>query len=160
MDSVASGQSVNPGAQRRRGLRAAGFVFTALSAASLVISCGKQAESPGEAASAATGAKSEFRSLIGRWQRTDSNYAIEVKSIDANGKTEAAYFNPRPINVARAEAFREGDSVKLTIELRDAGYPGCIYKLTFDKAKDQLVGTYFQAAMNETYEIAFARTKE
>ena len=162
MNTASPNPPVNHRPYRRRALRAASLTVVALSAAIFILSCGQQAESPSGAAptSSATDGKSEYHALVGRWQRTDSEYVIEVKSIAANGKAEAAYFNPRPINVARAEASREGGSVRLTVELRDAGYPGCIYKLTLDKAKDQLTGTYFQAAMNETYEITFVRLKE
>jgi len=122
----------------------------------LSLSCGKQTEP----SSSATDTKAGFQPLAGRWQRIDGDYMIEVKGVDANGKAEVAYFNPRPINVARAEASGDGGNMRLTIELRDTGYPGCIYKLALDKAKDQLVGTYFQAAQDTTYEIAFVRVKE
>ena len=156
-------QSASQSLLRRDGVRAAGLAAAVLGAMILLISCGQQTETPSGASSvssSATDTKAGSQPLVGRWQRTDGDYLIEVKSIDGNGKAEVAYFNPRPINVARAEASREGDGVRLTIELRDAGYPGCIYKLALDKAKDQLVGTYFQAAQNETYEIAFVRVKE
>ena len=36
----------------------------------------------------------------------------------------AAYFNPRPINLSRAEAALEGTTIKVCIELRDTNYPG------------------------------------
>ena len=45
------------------------------------------------------------------------------------------------------------------MELRDSGYPGCLYKLTFDKSARTLAGTYFQAAQNETYEVTFEKAK-
>ncbi|MCX7827134.1 MAG: hypothetical protein N2689_16515, partial [Verrucomicrobiae bacterium] len=129
--------------------------LTAVVCATILLSCGQQAQSPpARPASSATVTKAAYQPLVGRWQRTDGDYMIEVRGIEASGRAEVAYFNPRPINVARAEASGEGGNMRLTIELRDAGYPGCIYKLAFDKAKDQLVGTYFQAAQNETYDIA------
>ena len=43
--------------------------------------------------------------LPGRWQRTDAEYAIEIRLITEDGLAEARYFNPfnqRAINVARA----------------------------------------------------------
>jgi hypothetical protein len=128
----------------------------------LVISCGKPADSPQTAAPASVPAvvsASDYQSLIGRWARTDGDYMIEIKSITADGKAEAGYFNPRPINVARAEASREGDGLRLFLELRDSGYPGCLYKLTFDKVASRLTGTYFQAAQNQTYEVMFEKMK-
>src|SRR5262245_38211615 len=41
--------------------------------------------------------------LVGRWQRPDGGYVIEIRNVATNGKLDAGYFNPRPINVARAE---------------------------------------------------------
>ena len=128
--------------------------------AALVVSCGQPTEQPREAASApAAATASDYQPLIGRWARTDGDYMIEIKSITADGKAEAGYFNPRPINVARAEASREGGVLRLFMELRDSGYPGCLYKLTFDKAASRLTGTYFQAAQNETYEVVFEKAQ-
>jgi uncharacterized protein (DUF2147 family) len=134
----------------------------ALTATILVLSCGQPAESPREttdstAPAAATPA--DYQPLVGRWARTDGDYAIEIRRINAGGKTDVAYFNPRPINVARAEASRDGGVLRLFVELRDAGYPGCLYKLTFDKSAGTLSGTYFQAAQNETYQVTFEKAK-
>lgn len=126
----------------------------------LIISCGQPADPPREATSApAATTAADYQPLVGRWARTDGDYMIEIKSITADGKAEAGYFNPRPINVARAEASREGNGLKLFLELRDSGYPGCLYKLTFDKAASRLTGTYFQAAQNQTYEVMFEKMK-
>ena len=134
-----------------------------LTAMALVVSCGKPADSPqtaGAPASApAAATASDYQPLVGRWARTDGDYMIEIKNITADGKAEAGYFNPRPINVARAEASRDGGVLRLFMELRDSGYPGCLYKLTFDKAASRLTGTYFQAAQNETYEVMFEKMK-
>ena len=99
----------------------------------------------------------EFLPLTGKWGRTDGDYLMEIKGVDAEGKLTAGYFNPNPIHIAQARAFREGESVKVIIELRDTGYPGCIYNMTYDRGSDQLVGTYFQAALGETFQIAFMR---
>jgi len=84
---------------------------------------------------------------------------IEIKSVTADGKVDAAYLNPRPINVARAEASRESGGLRLFMELRDSGYPGCLYKLTLDKSARALTGTYFQAAQNETYPVTFEKAQ-
>lgn len=97
-------------------------------------------------------------SLKGRWMREDG-YVIEVKAVDASGKIEAAYFNPRSIHVARALASRNGQAIGLFMELRDEGYPGCTYTLTYDSSRDELGGEYYQAAMNETFPVRFSRMK-
>ena len=41
----------------------------------------------------------DFQPLMGRWQRTDAGYVIEISRIDAGGNIAAGNFNPRPINV-------------------------------------------------------------
>jgi hypothetical protein len=98
-----------------------------------------------------------FRAIKGRWLRPDGDYVLEVKSIDADGKVQATYANPNPIHISEAKASREGSTVKLFVELRDSGYPGCTYTLTYDPQNDILRGVYFQAAMQEKFEVGFER---
>lgn len=98
-----------------------------------------------------------FQKLQGRWQRTDGGYIIDIRSVDAAGKMSAAYYNPRPINVSKAEASLDDGLVKLVLELRDVNYPGSIYTLTYDTAADRLTGSYFQAVEGATFEVSFAR---
>jgi uncharacterized protein (DUF2147 family) len=109
--------------------------------------------------SQAGGTLAAFQKLEGRWQRDDGGYIIDISRVDAGGKLTAAYLNPRPINVAKAEASMLGQTVRVYIELRDVNYPGSTYQLTYDPADDRLKGSYFQAALQETYEVAFARLK-
>jgi hypothetical protein len=104
-------------------------------------------------------AKTEFESLKGRWVRPDGGYIVAVREIDASGKMVASYFNPRSINVSRAEASRDGTSLKVFIELRDRNYPGATYNLTYDPGSDQLRGVYFQPALNQSFDVAFVRIK-
>jgi hypothetical protein len=101
----------------------------------------------------------EFTRLLGRWERPDGGYVLEFKSVDAAGKFEAAYYNPSPIHVEQARAETDGSTLKLLVLLRDVNYPGCLYRLTYDAKADQLFGTYFQATMGETYDVAFGRLK-
>lgn len=100
-----------------------------------------------------------YQTLQGRWQRGDGGYIIDVRSVDAAGKMTAAYLNPRPINVAKAEASMVGETLRVFIELRDVNYPGSTYQLTYEPAADRLTGTYYQAALRESYDVAFARMK-
>ena len=104
-------------------------------------------------------ARNEYEIFKGRWQRGDGDYLIEIRDVDAGGMMEAGYFNPSPIKVSQARAYAEGGAQKIFVELRDVNYPGCTYKLTYDAKKDQLLGQYYQASMQETYEVAFARVK-
>ncbi len=101
--------------------------------------------------------KPAFGKLIGRWQRPDGGYIIEVRSVEPGGRMNAAYFNPRPINVAKAEASQSGRMVSVFIELRDVNYPGSIYNLTYDPVDDCLRGIYFQAALGQTFDVYFVR---
>jgi hypothetical protein len=94
--------------------------------------------------------------LEGRWLRTDGDYIIEVVELDAQGNLRAAYYNPRPINVSKAEAYLE-QPIRLFIELKDAGYDGSNYNLTYDVSQDVLRGTYFQATYGQTYQVVFVR---
>jgi hypothetical protein len=115
----------------------------------------------GDVASRADSAVSpqDFRHLIGRWVRTDGGYVIEIRNIDARGNVDAGYYNPRAINVSRANASKLGADSKVFIELRDTGYPGSTYTLIYDTDKDLLPGVYYQAAQGQKYNVVFLRMK-
>jgi hypothetical protein len=98
-----------------------------------------------------------FARLNGRWLRPDGGYVLEIRGAGAGGAIDVAYRNPQPINVARAEATRAESTVKVFIELRAPGYPGSTYTLTYDAQRDQLQGTYFQAALGQSFAVAFVR---
>jgi hypothetical protein len=100
-----------------------------------------------------------FQVLKGRWQRPDGGYVLEIKNIDQRGGLEAAYFNPKPIHVAKSVAARDGNTSKVFIELRDVSYPGSTYNLTYDPKADQLKGVYWQAALNQSFDVVFDRLK-
>lgn len=112
------------------------------------------AANPGAAAS-----NPQFQKLMGRWQRPDGGYVLAINSIAADGRIEAAYYNPKSIHVAKAEASRDGGTVKVFIELRDVNYPGSTYTLTYDPASDQLNGIYYQAVEKQRFPVAFVRLK-
>jgi hypothetical protein len=117
-----------------------------------------QAASPATQPAAPTAeTKPDFSKLKGRWLRPDGGYVVEVKAVEEDGRMDAAYFNPRPIHVARAEASRDGAGIKVFIELRDVNYPGSTYTLTYDPAGDRLSGNYFQAMLREDYDVVFVR---
>ncbi len=119
------------------------------------------AQSPSKpvASSAASPAPQAYAALVGEWLRADGGYVLAVSGVAADGKVAASYFNPRPINVARAEAKLEGALVGLFVELRDVNYPGSTYTLAYDAATDQLKGIYYQAAQGAQYEVAFSRRR-
>lgn len=102
-------------------------------------------------------AKPKLAAFVGRWQRTDGTYAIEIQSVAADGEMRAGYFNPNPIHVARAEAFEKDGRAQMYLELRDQNYPGSYYALAYDPTNRMLSGIYFQAVDRETYEVEFVR---
>jgi hypothetical protein len=104
-------------------------------------------------------ANGSLQALIGRWLRQDGGYIIEIRSISANGKLDAGYFNPRPINVSRAEASHRGDEVRVFVELQDVGYPGSTYTLIYDPEPEVLRGVYFHAGLSQTFDVVFVRTQ-
>jgi len=100
-----------------------------------------------------------FEKLQGKWLRPDGGYILEIRSAAADGKLDVGYFNPRSINVAKAVALQDGQSVKVFVELRDVNYPGSTYTLVYDAERDQLNGIYFQAVQQQQFEVVFERVK-
>ena len=110
--------------------------------------------------SISSGTTVAFQKLTGRWLRPDGGYILEIKSVnDTTGQMDAGYFNPNPINVSKAEASREGATVKVFVELRAPNYPGSTYTLTYDPATDHLTGMYFQAALKQQFDVDFERAQ-
>ena len=118
---------------------------------------GSEAESSASISTSALPVKPEFEKLKGKWMRTDGGYVIEVTAVDGSGKLQAGYFNPGRIHVAKAEATLADGAVQVFVELRDAGYPGSTYTLRHVTESDRLVGEYYQATMQERFDVEFAR---
>ena len=143
-----------------------GLAALFVTAGATLVSCGKKEEPappPPVAESASTNSpapiKPEFAKLPGKWQRADGDYLVEIKGVEPSGRLSAAYFNPNPIKVSRAAAFQKEGATQVFIELRDQNYPGCTYTLTNDPKTDQLYGQYYQAAVNQTFDVTFARAQ-
>jgi hypothetical protein len=98
--------------------------------------------------------------LEGRWLRPDGGYVLELRDIKKDGSLKAAYFNPRPINVAMGRFKNKNGRISLSVELRDVNYPGSLYELEYDPKTDRLKGTYFQAVEKKTFNIEFVRMNE
>jgi uncharacterized protein (DUF2147 family) len=101
--------------------------------------------------------KLDEQRLTGRWVRPDGGYVLELKNIRKDGNLKAAYFNPQPIKVFKAEWKRKQGIISVFVELRDVNYPGSKYHLQYDPKTDRLKGTYFQAVYGETYDVEFIR---
>lgn len=141
-------------------------ILCAVAVCGLVVSCGSKSEPSPEppspqtnAAPSAAAVSPELVKLVGKWQRPDGGYIVEIKSVDESGKLDVAYFNPNPIHVSRAVAWRDKGTSKLIVELHDINYPGSTYTLEYNPQSDQLFGQYFQAALRETFEVVFSRLK-
>ena len=98
-------------------------------------------------------------SLIGDWLRTDADYVIKIKSVNDDGIVEAQYFNPKLINIGRANWLANNGDLKIVVELRDVNYPGSTYTLYYLADRDMLVGDYFQAVEGVTFYVEFSRNK-
>ena len=101
--------------------------------------------------------KSGLDVLKGAWIRPDGGYTIAIKSIGPNGALEAMYFNPNQLPFAKAQATREGATLRVFLELQAGGYAGSTYDLTYDPASDRLKGIYYQAVAKQKFEVYFAR---
>lgn len=162
-----------PNQKNKRSKRKATLIITALAGVSVIFfamvllwreknapvnkttpSVDQQARSP---QAEPAGASHEYSHLIGRWIRPDGGYVLQIRKVDASGNIDAGYYNPRPINVSRAEASRIQSRIKVFIELRDAGYPGATYTLAYNSQKDVLVGIYDQPAAGQSFNVVFVR---
>ncbi len=105
------------------------------------------------------GERGNFQTLNGRWLRLDGGYILEIRSVHPSGKIDGVYLNPKPINIAKAEATRDGSELNVFIELRAPNYPGSTYTLTYESQQDELRGTYFQALRQQNFHVLFVRMK-
>ena len=111
----------------------------------------------GQSAATTVTAIADFRPLHGRWLRPDGGYILDIRDVEASGKIDAVYLNPRPIHVARAAATSDGATLQMFVELRAPGYPGSTYTLRYEPQRDQLEGSYFQAALQQRFAVVFVR---
>ena len=102
-------------------------------------------------------AESAFDRLPGRWVRLQGGYVITIRAVDADGKLDASYANPRPLPFHVAIASRDGNVLKLLFELRAGGYNGSTYTLRYDAANNRLTGVYDQVVVKQTFEVVFVR---
>ena len=99
----------------------------------------------------------DFDRLVGNWVRPDGGYVIEIRKIYPDGKVDAAYFNPSPIHVSRSTVSEKDGIIELFIELQGKGYPGSTYTLKYNPEYDAMVGIYFQAVIQQPFEVIFQR---
>jgi hypothetical protein len=107
-----------------------------------------------------TGPGAGVTGLEGRWQRPDGGYVLEIRKVFPSGVADAAYFNPNPIRVARATATGDPSSATVFVELQDINYPGSTYTLNYDPRRDILEGIYYQAMLDQSFDVVFVRLPE
>ena len=95
----------------------------------------------------------------GEWIRGDGTYRLEIDLTDDG--VEARYFNPDPVNVGSAEFPEDSRPAEpeLVVVLRDEGYPGSTYRLSYFSERMVLVGTYTRPGTNPA-EIYFVRRED
>jgi hypothetical protein len=108
---------------------------------------------------AVSAGKASFQAIQGKWLRPDGGYVLDIKSVDAGGKMDAAYLNPKSIHVSKSQATQDGSALKIFVELRDVNYPGSTYDLTYNPDDDQFKGLYYHAGLKQRLEVNFVRMK-
>ena len=96
-------------------------LFVTVFAAGILPACGKKEAAPPPAPASPPAAVNapmqpapeaapnvEFEKLKGKWLRPDGGYILEIRSATAEGKLEAGYFNPGPINVGSCRVAAQG----------------------------------------------------
>ena len=104
-------------------------------------------------------AQIDYGRIEGKWLRPDGGYVLELSDVKSEGTRKATYFNPRPINVAKAQWRSMDDRIQVFVELRDVNYPGSAYMLVYDPEHDRFHGYYYQAVVKGTYDVVFVRKK-
>ena len=101
----------------------------------------------------------DFKVIAGQWARIDGSYTLQVEDVTSEGAVNVRYYNPGEIHVAQSQAGTQEGRIKLFVKLQDKGYPGCTYTLFYYPEQDVLAGVYYQAAVDQTYEVIFVRKK-
>lgn len=116
-------------------------------------------QTPATTVAGPTRVESAFERLPGRWVRLQGGYVITILTVDADGKLDASYANPRSLPFHVAAATKDGNAIKLRFELRDGGYNGSSYTLTYDAANDRLTGVFDQVVAKQKFDVVFVRDR-
>ena len=133
----------------------AGLVMACAAAGSAIA----QGTAPAATGAAAPGvaAAANFDALKGAWVRPDGGYTIAIKGVAPDGQIDAMYFNPSQLPFMKAQATREGTTLRASFALQAGGYAGSTYDLTYDPASDRLKGVYYQAVVKQKFDVYFVR---
>lgn len=95
--------------------------------------------------------------MAGRWLRPDGGYILEISQVSDNGLLDAAYYNPKSINVSIAKWNWTGSHLQIYIEFDDENYWGSYYNLEYFAKQDRLIGNYYQAVIRQNFDVQFIR---
>lgn len=98
--------------------------------------------------------------LEGSWLRSDGPYTIKISDVDDDGKMTAEYFNPGPINVGESNWEMKGKKLQIFVKLKDENYPGSYYRLGYIEKSKSLVGTYYQAVQQQSFDVSFTKQEK
>ena len=99
----------------------------------------------------------DYSQIVGKWIRASGGYVLDIREVLPDGKLDAAYLNPRSINISKAQVSSEESGINLFVELRDKHYPGSYYTLTYDWQSDHLVGIYHHLGIGQNMNVTFSR---
>jgi hypothetical protein len=91
------------------------------------------------------------------------SFCIPINSLQAQSNKEefkkisGQWLNPNRISISKAHVKTELGKINIFVELRDVGYPGSYYTLTYDKDTDRLVGVYHHLGINQNFDVHFMR---
>ena len=98
--------------------------------------------------------------LTGNWLRSDGPYTIEITSVKKDGLLDIAYFNPNPILGGQGSWRMSDDKLKVFVVLNDVNYQGSTYELTYNERSKNLVGTFYQAKVKQSFDVYFVKIKD
>ena len=131
-------------------------LLSAILLISIIAACSNQSQKKQEEKSIYV-SDTKLTAALGKWQRTDGDYIIELSNIKTDSTLEAAYLNPNPIHVSET-AWKVNDGyIYFFIKLDDEGYPGSFYSLGYYPEEDRLYGFYYQALQQQQYDVIFER---
>lgn len=99
----------------------------------------------------------DYSKIVGQWVRDSGGYVLDIRNVQSDGRLEAAYLNPKPINVSKAIANIKTGQIDIFVELRDKYYPGSYYTLTYDSQSDLLIGVYHHLGIGQNINVFFSR---
>ena len=99
-----------------------------------------------------------LQNLYGRWKSRNNGYIIHIRHVDDHGKIKAAYYNPGPTKISKAQISQLKNPIQIFIELEDFGYWGATYTLTYNRQEDTLEGIYNHPTVEQKSVVVFARS--